>query len=258
MLSIRSWRKHNRRILKDVARNRIKREIALDAPLPLERVIVSTRLDQNFAAFAETIGGRCAETYFLRVLQYAAAHDGRHGRIEVTRDRFGPVVLTTAWDVVTKREGERCYDALLSSTLCVPYTRGQVCDPGCDCMVDPSADKSSDGDADKSRDDLHPASSDLHPEPSPTPSGGMDQGSAIPKPDRYVLGAIVTAMLKADASAAKASTRSGVTLRNAIKANTADPAEVRAWIEKHSPDFIEPVRSARMTISMEAKQSRPA
>lgn len=235
MLSIRSWRKHNRRILKDVARNRVKREIALDAPLPLERVIVSTRLDQNFAAFAETIGGRCAETYFLRVLQYAAAHDGRHGRIEVTRDRFGPVVLTTAWDVVTKREGERCYDALLSSTLCVPYARGQVCGPDCDCMVDPSADKSLDGDSDKSRDDPHPASSDLRPASSehpPTPSGGSGRSSASPltEQERRSIDAGCRA-IHADGKASPALKARAAAVFNGIRGDF-DPDEARAFFAR--------------------------
>lgn len=175
MLMIRSWRKHNRRILKDVTRNRVKRKIAIDAPLSLERIILSTRLDSHFAVFAETVGGRCAESFFVRTLQYAAEHDGRHGRIEVPRERFGPAVLTTAWDVVSRKDGERCYDALLASGICVPFVRGQDCGQDCDCGMGKSADKS----ADTSRDVLRPASCDLRPSSSPTPSGdgGEDAGS---------------------------------------------------------------------------------
>lgn len=149
-LTIRSWRQHNRRILKDVTRNRAKRGIPIGLPLSLERVVLATRLDDDFAQFAELVGGRHAETFFVRTLQYAAEHDGRHGRISVSRDNFGAVVLTARWDIVSRRDGQKCFDALLASRICVPFVRGQDCGPDCDCRSSSSADKS--------RDVLHPPS----------------------------------------------------------------------------------------------------
>ncbi len=151
MLMIRTWRKHNRRILKDVTRNRVKRQLPIDLPLALERVVVSVRLDSNFQRFAELVGGRCAETFFLRVLQYAAVHDGRHGTIQVPPARFGPAVLSTSWDLVSVPVGRRVYAALVKSSICSKFVRGQDCGPDCDCG------------ADKSRDVLRPPTSDLRP-----------------------------------------------------------------------------------------------
>lgn len=162
MIRFRRWIDHNRRALKDIAAKRRARGISETAPLSLERVIVAVHLDTEFAAFAEAVGGAVAETFFLRALQYAADHDGHSGAIRVDRARFAAVVLSRPWHVVHRSVGERVYDALLASTICVSE----------DAPL--SADKSADETPSCPR--TGPRTS--HPEtPSETPaSGGVTRG----------------------------------------------------------------------------------
>lgn len=121
MLKFRAWKAHNSRVISDIETKRANRPNGkVGAPISLAKVIVSADLDQQFAAFARAVGPRQAETFFLRALQYAAHHDGREGAIMVEPGVFGTIVLSRPWDVVSPRDGVKCYNALLASTICVP------------------------------------------------------------------------------------------------------------------------------------------
>lgn len=149
VLQFRKWLSHNRRALKDVALKRRDRTVPLNAPLSLAKVIVTTHLDAQFADFAARVGGPVAETYFLRALQYAADHDGAAGAVRCPRASFGPIVLSRPWHVVSKATGEKVFDALLASNICI-------------LSADTSVDLSTLLPADKSKDLSRP--------PSPSPS----------------------------------------------------------------------------------------
>lgn len=72
----------------------------------------------SFEAFAALVGGRAAETLWLRVLQYVAEHDPVGGTLQgVDRGRVGDLVLSRAWDRVHPRVGVRTWDALVAAGL---------------------------------------------------------------------------------------------------------------------------------------------
>ena len=159
MLRFRSWAAWNSRCIKDAMGKRAARGAKVDAPLYLSRVMVATKFDASFEAFAQAVGGRNAETFFLRVLQYAADHDGASGTVAVPRRQLGATVLSRWYDPVSRKTGEAVYDALLASNICV-------------LSVDMSTDKS----ADMSRPPSpYPT---LYP---PSPTGGERSPSA-PEP----------------------------------------------------------------------------
>lgn len=170
MIRFRRWREHNRRALKDVADKREKRGIPASAPLAMQKVIVATHLDAQFADFADRVGGAVAETYFLRAMQYAAEHDGHDGSIRVSRERFGPTVLGRPWQMVSKETGKKVYDALLRSTICVPIDGP------------PSADESADGSSDGPRTDGDSSADGRGPVRGPTGDRPPGRGGALPPP----------------------------------------------------------------------------
>lgn len=119
MIRFRKWAEHNKSAIKDIIRTRTKRGVRVDAPVAMTKVLLVVKFDANFERFAATAGGEMAETYFLRAIQYAADRDGFLGSIRVPRDRFGAVVLSRQWHQCSRASGEKVYDALLSSDICV-------------------------------------------------------------------------------------------------------------------------------------------
>ena len=72
----------------------------------------------SFERFARAVGGRNAETYWLRILQYVGIHDPEGGGLRgVDRGRVGDLVLGRAWDRVSGPVGARVWDSLISSGL---------------------------------------------------------------------------------------------------------------------------------------------
>lgn len=182
MIQFRSWQKHNSRALKDVDSKRTKRGVDLDAPLSMQRILLVTHLDEDFAAFAAAVGGAVAETYFIRAMQYAAEHDGRRGCIRVERALFGPIVLSKKWHVVSRATGEKVYDALLASRICVriaPAGGPETAPESPLSSVDLSADKSADTSTDKSADSR---ARDAHaPRPGAPACGGASRAGRAPR-----------------------------------------------------------------------------
>lgn len=125
MLKLRSWDKWQGRGIADVRRMRETRGTSPDRPYAMGYVILATALDEDFRAFAEIVGGKVAETYFVRVVQYAGLNAAFSGEVKVRRALFGPVVLTREWDVVSAAAGQRVYDALISSGLAEPLSEAR-------------------------------------------------------------------------------------------------------------------------------------
>lgn len=277
MLRFRSWAEHNRRIVKDVQRKRGERGVPQDKPLALERVILSSRLDLDFAAFAEMVGGRCAESFFVRALQYAATHDGVNGTVQVSRAMFGPIALSTPWDLVSSEEGAKVYDALLATGICVPFVRAKVpdtsapasSDVSADVSADKTADVSADSSADKSALVLRPSSSVLSDPPYPLsadvsadkkrgePQGG---GSASPTrnepaatspelstEDRAVIRVIVEAMRKSGLERERDIARR---VSTGLRDRTLRPDVARAFVDEWTPSYLERVQAVRRTFAM--------
>lgn len=130
MIHFQAWQRHNGAAIRDVEGKRRSRKAGnVDAPITLYRVLLSTNLDADFTAFARAVGGRQAETFFTRCLQYAANKSGRWGIIDVAPENFGVLVLSRDYDIVSGADGQACHDALLSSGICEPgypagYTTG--------------------------------------------------------------------------------------------------------------------------------------
>lgn len=123
MLRIRSWAKWQRGIISTVRKSRETRQkngqdVDMDAPLSMQHISIATSWDRDFVdGFGQLVGQRNAETYFLRVLQYVALHDGFTGECPVDREEFGEIVLSRRRDRVSRKEGEKVYDALVASGL---------------------------------------------------------------------------------------------------------------------------------------------
>lgn len=121
MLSIRNWEKWQGRGVADVRRKREQRGTTSERPYAMGYVFVASSLDaEHFGTFAELVGGAVAESYLIRVLQYVALHAALAGEVRVRRERFGPIVLSRAWDIVSIEAGAAVYDALVASRIAEP------------------------------------------------------------------------------------------------------------------------------------------
>lgn len=124
MLHIRSWEKHQNAVIakaKWTRQDRVEKGKAppesLTSALSIQSVSVACVLDENFAEFAERVGGSVAESYLLRTLQYVANGHALDGVVPVPREKFGAIVLSRHWHIVSRRIGETVYDALLASGI---------------------------------------------------------------------------------------------------------------------------------------------
>jgi hypothetical protein len=147
-LRIRSWERHQSAVLKKARwtrESRVKAGTAdastLKNPLSIQSVSVACVFDDDFRRFAEIVGGRHAETYLIRVLQYVASGHALDGIVPVSRDKFGTLVLSRQWDIVPPATGAKVYDALLAARLAVPLVDPQD-DPQDDPLEDPSRARS--------------------------------------------------------------------------------------------------------------------
>lgn len=119
MLRIAGWEAWQGRHLKDVRRRRDERGTAESRPYSMPYFALASHLSGNFPAFADAVNGSKAVGYWVAVLSYVAMHDPLGGTLNVPRHRFGPVVLTASWHVVSTREGGKVFDALVSAGLAV-------------------------------------------------------------------------------------------------------------------------------------------
>ena len=205
--------------LKDVAAKRQARGIPLNAPLSLAKVIVVTRLDEHFADFAQRVGGRSAETFFLRAIQVAADSHGSSGAISVPRHLFGQLVLSRSWDLVSRKTGEVVYDALLASSICIPSADSSA-DSSADMPAPSSADRSALPSADVSTFCLRPPSPSPSPSvfpPTPPRQGGADLSADEPLPTHAGNGRPTRADRKAAETVRLAEARNPERLANAAK-----------------------------------------
>lgn len=168
MIRFRKWAEHNKSAIKDIIRTRTKRGVRVDAPVAMTKVLLVVKFDANFERFASTVGGEMAETYFLRAIQYAADRDGFLGSIRVPRDRFGAVVLSRQWHQCSRASGEKVYDALLSSGICVTCADADFEAELRRVIAVMSADKTKD------------KTGIMSPPPSPTPSPTPFPPSPLP------------------------------------------------------------------------------
>lgn len=119
MLRIRSWEKWQGRAMKELLAKRRVRGQDLGLPVALIYFRMATHLGKEFLHFARLVRGRAAETFLVRVLQYLAERGSREGSVEVSRERWGAVVLSREWDRVTLKVGQRVHDALIESGIAV-------------------------------------------------------------------------------------------------------------------------------------------
>lgn len=133
-LRISGWKKWQGPAVYDIKRKRDKNS---KRPLRLSFVAVAAEFhddveatpDQgSFEQYAAALGaGANAEGWWVRVLQYLALRDPLEGVIRgVPREKFGPVVLSRPWDLVSQAKGAKVYDALLSSRLATRETGREV------------------------------------------------------------------------------------------------------------------------------------
>lgn len=133
MIRLTSWEKWQGPTIKRVQRNReYKRSQGQsapgqDAPFSMSNVAVCTSFGSAFLRFSDALGpknGRASDGLLLRVLQYAGLHSALRGEIHVTANKFGPIVLSRPWDLVSVRRGKEVYAALLSSGVAVEIGSG--------------------------------------------------------------------------------------------------------------------------------------
>lgn len=119
MIRIAQWPRWQGRAIYEVVRKRKDRR----RKLSLSFIALTADWDDRFMSFARLLGSReqpVADSYLVRVLQYAARHGAETGRIHVERRRFGAMVLSTRFADVGSKLGARVYDALLESGIAVP------------------------------------------------------------------------------------------------------------------------------------------
>lgn len=124
---LRSWRKCQASVVNKVEWQRKKRvedgsaaPDSLRNPLSINSISIASVLDDDFAKFAEMVGGKYAETYLVRVLQYVANGHALTGEINVSPSKFGTLVLSREWDIVSPGRGRKVYEALIESGIALP------------------------------------------------------------------------------------------------------------------------------------------
>lgn len=221
MIRVRSWDKWQSNSFRDAQRKRNKRAELGASPrrktFVMAWVAVAVELDDTFAEFAKTVGGKGAESYLIRVLQYAARKSPFEGEINVERGAFGPVVLTCGWEIVSPAKGRKVYDALLSSGLCVRATSGTH--PG--LVRDRSASSER-------------YESERESPPSPPHGGGADFGldaKPIRPRDRDRLGKILDYVVRCGSTQAEQS--AAVRLRRRFQSDEMPDAEIRTALARY-------------------------
>jgi hypothetical protein len=122
LLLITRWADWQRPVLKTVVSKRMKRGTDMHKPYSLPWFAVSAAFADHggrgsFLRFAELVGGRAAETFWIRVLQYVAATDPFRGSLAVRPETLGRSALARPWDGVSADVGRRVYQALIDSGL---------------------------------------------------------------------------------------------------------------------------------------------
>jgi len=124
-LILKAWTSWQYASISATRRNRERRIKAGDSSPPVDANYVmqsiqfASTLDGDFRRFAEMVGGRHAETYFTRCLQYTALHGAMKGEIAARPEEYGRHVLSTLWDEVCLHQGVIVHDALILSGLAV-------------------------------------------------------------------------------------------------------------------------------------------
>ena len=188
MIRIRSWWKWQGPCISRVIKNRnwrnnspkVAASTPLDAPFSMQSVSIGASFDQHFAGFAEKLARGKAESYFVRVLQYAAHHGALFGVVDVDRKHFGTLVLSRAWDVVSTPEGGKVHDALVASGMCLEVGPGDDVRVDFEAHLESVREKASEADQDT------PTRARSLPDPSrPGPArgkGGKEGSGSAPAP----------------------------------------------------------------------------
>lgn len=249
MIRLPAWTRHQAAIINHVKSSRKTRGMEADTELVMQRFSVASSWDRDFIEkFAPRVGHRSAETFFVRLLQYVATHDGMTGECRVPRDDFGALVLSRVGDTVSRRDGQKAYDALLFSGIAVSIGATVT-------SVDTDVNT---GDALPSRSD--PTRSDP-PRSEPSRAGGSSppasdgDGAAGPKPltpsDRAVFELLFSR------------TQRGLAPGGSVKSETAELARrLRATLVTPTPDldgvraFVDAFQNDSPTIIAEVAQVR--
>ena len=263
MLRIAKWHEWQAAPLTKIRGKRRENNVAENAPYAMPKVFVASALDGRFVEFAESVGSN-AEAYFLRTLQYAALHDPFGGTVNVRREAFGPIVLTRAWDVVSKSKGCAVFDAFMATGIGTREPRGE---PQTSTLGAPHREPlgAPDGDASSNSGSGAGSGSGSKLPPNP-PTGGREefasllstkQQEPLSSSDRYAFEAIY--------KAARERWNPGTTyvvqacdLRKTLLTPTPDADGIRAYVTNMTPMFMDQVKDARVIASMEVKGRKPA
>lgn len=123
-LRVKAWKTWQGSAVSAIHRKRASRKSGGDEtgnpPVVLSRVVISASLDDRFERFASILGpkrARSAETFLVRILQYAAHHGAANGDVRVPAKMFGTLVLSRKWDMVSALEGKRVFAAIIEAGM---------------------------------------------------------------------------------------------------------------------------------------------
>lgn len=120
-LRIRQWHKWQTAIIRTVVKRRVEKNVPLEEPYSMGKVVVAADLDHHFLAFQAICQHPFADAMWSRTLRYCASKGALSGEILVQREHFGRCVLSTTWCEVDRETGARVYDALVQSQLVTEF-----------------------------------------------------------------------------------------------------------------------------------------
>lgn len=278
-IRLRSWAKWQAAMLAKVRSTRKARVArgesppeSMTAPLSMQSVMIAAVFDdEHFGAFAERVGGACAETYFLRVCQFVANGHGLTGECPIKRERFAAIVLSRAWHIVPRKTGELVYDALLSSGIAQPITDttgSASCGETCGATGGPTGGASC-GTLARAYPALPCPSLPVPTPPCPAvpvpdaPASGGASASLPPQGERNDRGPPGSALSADDLGVFEALWRRRERMRaddasacerltEGLRAKTPDADAIRAFVDRMTPSFVEDVTKVRRAFRMAA------
>lgn len=129
MLKIRSWAKWQGDALYDRMRKRTPS--GRSKPIALAYIAISANMDDesgHFEHFAQAVGGGiAARGYLLAILGHVARDAATSGVVRCSREQLGRI-LTDRLTVVSRRQGELVYDALVSSGIATEISPDDIRD----------------------------------------------------------------------------------------------------------------------------------
>lgn len=253
MIRLRNWVKWQGRGIADVRRMRESRGTSPERPYAMGWICVATSFGDEFRAFASIVGARNAESFLVRTLQYAGLHSAFGGEIHVSREAFGPIVLTREGDMISGKLGAKVYDALVGSSIAEEFpTRSEhVANASETSRVATSRNP-----AVPCPDETRPPCRDADEGGAPPSASANNGHGELPQQERAVLEALYTAAAKRAGSAPTDPDRDR--LRAARKSLLPDPTQadvpaILALIDELTPRFAKDVHQARATFVMAQK-----